>query len=551
VGGGLGVGGWLGEGEARAQPAARRRNWWVRESVFDRQGVKKDLESYALAVKKMKALPANNRFSWEFQAAIHWTPRNPAGFNAQEQKFFNQCPHGTEWFFSWHRAYLYYFERIVRKLSGNDEFALPYWDWDDPNRRTLPPEFRSPNHPTWGVLFHGDRNPLLNNGGALPGGPAGVDPFARTLDENGQEVSPSEMETPTFLAGRTNPGFGGGPRQGGSFTAGVLEIGTHGRVHDLTGRRVGNQAVGMASVPTAALDPIFYLHHANVDRLWDLWIVRHLEGVNVLLAPMEQVERARGNNRKGAPCLFVDENDNEVSVLALDTFPAGALKDNFPRELVASREARLLVDKERWGDRFSRAPRAPLALEIPAAQKKGLDEKRAKVFGEESRVEVAAVKQRFDLKGKPVKVEVPIAKDRAEALKLALELALEDINYPPSVILHVEDLRASAAPGVVFLLYLNEDNATAQTDPARANYVGTISLFGATGHGHGAGDPHKAPAGDNFLFDVTRLVQSLKDRGKWDEGKATVTFVSKGLGEKDDPLSEVSFQQLRITIERA
>jgi tyrosinase len=24
----------------------------------------------------------------------------------------------------------------------------------------------------------------------------------------------------------------------------------------------------MASVPSAAYDPIFYLHHANIDRLW-------------------------------------------------------------------------------------------------------------------------------------------------------------------------------------------------------------------------------------------------------------------------------------------
>ena len=27
----------------------------------------------------------------------------------------------------------------------------------------------------------------------------------------------------------------------------------------------------MASVPSAAYDPIFYLHHANIDRLWADW----------------------------------------------------------------------------------------------------------------------------------------------------------------------------------------------------------------------------------------------------------------------------------------
>ena len=31
----------------------------------------------------------------------------------------------------------------------------------------------------------------------------------------------------------------------------------------------------MGSVPTAAYDPIFYLHHANVDRLWADWQAAH------------------------------------------------------------------------------------------------------------------------------------------------------------------------------------------------------------------------------------------------------------------------------------
>jgi hypothetical protein len=31
----------------------------------------------------------------------------------------------------------------------------------------------------------------------------------------------------------------------------------------------------MGSVPTAGFDPIFYLHHANVDRLWAAWQASH------------------------------------------------------------------------------------------------------------------------------------------------------------------------------------------------------------------------------------------------------------------------------------
>jgi len=38
---------------------------------------------------------------------------------------------GLDFFFSWHRMYLYWFERIVRRMSGDDTWALPYWNWTD------------------------------------------------------------------------------------------------------------------------------------------------------------------------------------------------------------------------------------------------------------------------------------------------------------------------------------------------------------------------------------------------------------------------------------
>ena len=44
--------------------------------------------------------------------------------------------------------------------------------------------------------------------------------------------------------------------------------GVHGSVHVRTGGDMGG-------VPTAAYDPIFYLHHANIDRLWADWQTAH------------------------------------------------------------------------------------------------------------------------------------------------------------------------------------------------------------------------------------------------------------------------------------
>lgn len=36
----------------------------------------------------------------------------------------------------------------------------------------------------------------------------------------------------------------------------------------------------MGDPVTAALDPIFWLHHANIDRLWEVWLGDNAEHVN-------------------------------------------------------------------------------------------------------------------------------------------------------------------------------------------------------------------------------------------------------------------------------
>src|SRR5262249_18297233 len=53
----------------------------------------------------------------------------------------------------------------------------------------------------------------------------------------------------------------------------LLEGGVHCVVHCA----VGNSCLGpyMGVVPAAANDPLFWLHHANIDRLWDCWSEMH------------------------------------------------------------------------------------------------------------------------------------------------------------------------------------------------------------------------------------------------------------------------------------
>jgi tyrosinase len=83
------------------------------------------LQTYRAAISAMQALPMSDQRNWTNQAMIH----------------NNHCSH-TNWFLlPWHRAYLLYFERICQKLSGNPQFAIPYWNWT--NNPAVPDVFMS------------------------------------------------------------------------------------------------------------------------------------------------------------------------------------------------------------------------------------------------------------------------------------------------------------------------------------------------------------------------------------------------------------------------
>jgi tyrosinase len=169
------------------------------------------------------------------------------------------CPHGTLLFLPWHRAYLYFFERALQDLDASAN--LPWWDWTSAtsHREGLTAAFRrTPARVNLNPLATGpvtlsaadlDRfraDPL--NRGALSVGPA---PW--TLREPGP---PDELPRPeTVQRALSNRSFG-------DFSA--LVEGMHGGVHTWVGG-------AMTLISVAAYDPVFWAHHAMIDRLWYLW----------------------------------------------------------------------------------------------------------------------------------------------------------------------------------------------------------------------------------------------------------------------------------------
>ena len=181
------------------------------------------------AMKALDASAPNDPRGWRFQANIHGND------GPLSNVLWGQCTHSngaaqiTLQFLTWHRAYLHFFERILRAMSGDPSLNLPYWDWT--TDRTLPVAYRE-YVPGGNPLRDDTRQFNLNDGDAL--------------------IPTAGRGLPGALAA---PGFTGA--DGFSY---LLEAQPHGSIHTGIGGHMG-------STDTAGRDPVFWVHHANIDQI--------------------------------------------------------------------------------------------------------------------------------------------------------------------------------------------------------------------------------------------------------------------------------------------
>jgi tyrosinase len=138
-------------------------------------------------------------------------------------------PHSTQRFLPWHRIYLLKLEQALQAI--HPDVTLPYWDWTQASEQAIPP---------WLASF----TPTV----ITPTQTINVTRFPQSASS----LATIASNTPNALAQAdfTN------------FTS--LLQGIHNSVHVWVGGSMG-------SVPTAPADPIFWMHHCNIDRLWWQW----------------------------------------------------------------------------------------------------------------------------------------------------------------------------------------------------------------------------------------------------------------------------------------
>lgn len=401
------------------------------------------LKIYAGAVKKMmtaSSIPTGSPQSWTFQWYTHFvkgdTTKNaalaaiyptPSAWKTLATEMWNTCQAHSgqpeEYFLPWHRMFVYFFESIIRKVSGNATFALPYWNYSigGPAHGVIPPEFTKSGDATYGSLFVKKRNTGVNTG--------------TPIDED----DPGALDL-TALAQCTYLPVSAA-RAGFNMT---LDRGLHGNVHGLVGN---NQNMG--SVPWAAGDPIFWMHHCNIDRLWASWN-----------------KGGRKNPTTTAflnkTFVFADGGGNRVVATIKDFLDIAPLNYTY--------------------DRFEPIPACPPSLtdSAPTVTK----------IGSAGSLNLSAAPAR-----KPVTV----------TMDESLPAHVSKLPAGKRLFVVIRNLSTNVQPGVIYHVYLELPAATPAAK-GREFQIGTINFFDAEHAMHGGADQS-----DRFIsFDITDLAKQLR-----------------------------------------
>jgi N-acetylneuraminic acid mutarotase len=227
------------------------------------------LAKYAQAIEIMRQLPDYDQRSWKWWWNTHWIKGYPAALwdlsrknkteiiaalpkesQADAEAVWNGCQSHTynpsdpeqfqQWYFlPWHRLMLYQFEGVIREVLHDEDFTLPYWNpiTGNPDDLVVPAVFRDPGT----TLYDGTRWFWVNGGDR-------IDTLYRdwlTLDALNEK----------FYIDSPNGSLGFNPR---------MDQNPHFFTHVALGG-------DMAEFSTVGADPLFYLHHSNMDRIWESW----------------------------------------------------------------------------------------------------------------------------------------------------------------------------------------------------------------------------------------------------------------------------------------
>jgi tyrosinase len=393
---------------------------------------------YPYLISALRTMQANTNAgdpkSWAFWTRAH----------------VNYCPHNIAYFLAWHRGYLYQFEQQLRLISGRSSLTFPYWDY-----------YQYPNIPSEFTNASGT-NPLYVAG------------RVNTNVFNALTMAPFSSRLTNFQRGAANafePSIEGAP---------------HNPVHDIIG--------GYMTTMESPMDPIFFLHHANIDRLWVAWVAA---------GGGRQMPSSTSNYWNGR---FTYSNSMQLNRnRTINTTGLGYVYANqsFPSGLPSqARTGKLVFAQFRPGGSLNRPPLGQFVRTAARA----IGANRRSVGG------LAGIR----LNENSVSGDIPLqAEDLASLQAILAALRMSPMTPAPgsrptpyrSVQVILDDVRVTSAGkngGYFYNVYLNMP-ASGDVESLNENYlvgnIGPFAIAGAVHHGNTA----------QLVFPATQVLAGLSD----------------------------------------
>ncbi|KAK6338663.1 hypothetical protein TWF696_009474 [Orbilia brochopaga] len=267
---------------------------------------------FLLAMQRFQQMSQQDEKSYYAIAGIHGRP-----FKAWDKVTGNgqpnngYCTHKDVLFLPWHRPYLALYEQLIwehardvvnefpepKKAAYNavlPTLRIPYWDWasnstipreigelatiqvDTPKgQQTIPNplysykftdinEFSDLQSPL-GKLKETVRYPQVVNGAYT----SQIDPLNRVMENAAGGLTSTVYKVLTSYKDFNLVSTSGRNKHTGRPLDSLESI--HDNIHNAIGGPIGGPTGHMADISMAAFDPIFFLHHTNIDRLFAIW----------------------------------------------------------------------------------------------------------------------------------------------------------------------------------------------------------------------------------------------------------------------------------------
>lgn len=435
------------------------------------------IQAYRDAVGIFKNKPASDRFNWVKLADFH------GSYNGG----YKYCPHGDWYFLPWHRAFTAMYERLVRQAVSDNSFAMPFWDW---TANPLMPEVFLPK-----TTPDGKTNWLCVN----------EDGMSRTWPAN--KPMPDSIVGPKVLQKILSDtpyevfGTGKNPQQNnldprwvprGGGTQGTLEATPHNNVHNNIG--------GWMPSPASPRDPMFFAHHANIDRIWAVWNLKHSNTTNSLWTDMPFQ-----NN-------FLNPDG---------TFWSPKVSDLYVPEKLGYT----------YGLSSNLTARAPALLSLDSKLTALVEAPALTGVGAETAVTFRVENQKTATADAPLSLTLPFPQEAfGRVLKrspagsgvemLSFDAAEEANAAAPRVLAFIRDVGITDAKTTAFRIYLGDPSPNASSPDADPHYVGT---FAELDHSGGHGDHEKDPP--SFAVDLTDAIQRVYGSGLTAPGKVELKLL--------------------------